>query len=362
MSEVQRATAGASTSTAVAARSGGVLFVHRFGATLNAHVHLHLCMLDGVVAQGRQGLVFRGARVDEACVERVQAGVRQRVLGLFERRGLLSSETVAVMQGWGHKGGFSVHAGERVAAQDSAGRERLLRYCARPMFAGERLVWAGDGAQVRYRLPWAALQGHRSGMQGAIELQLSASEFLDRIALLIPPPRKHRHRYFGVLAPNSPWRAQVTAQAGRKLAAGSKPPRPKAADADSGAPRSGHPARYLWAQLLARIYGVFALKCSGCGGRVRLIGFITEPATVRQVLEYVGEPTTAPAIAPARSPPVEVNAQQLIAPEAVEAIPELEFDQTANLAAEAGHDPLVGDAGGDAELIPELEFDQTLGW
>ena len=36
--------------------------------------------------------------------------------------------------------------------------------------------------------------------------------------------------------------------------------------------------------------------------------------------------------------------------------------QTANLPAEAGHDPLVGDAGGDAELIPELEFDQTLGW
>ena len=51
MREVQRATA--STSTAPAARSGGVLFVHRFGAALNAHVHLHLCVLDGVVAQGR---------------------------------------------------------------------------------------------------------------------------------------------------------------------------------------------------------------------------------------------------------------------------------------------------------------------
>ena len=59
MREVQRATAGASTSTAAVGRSGGVLFVHRFGATLNAHVHLHLCMLDGVVAQGRQGLVRR---------------------------------------------------------------------------------------------------------------------------------------------------------------------------------------------------------------------------------------------------------------------------------------------------------------
>ena len=36
MREVQCATAGASTSTSAAGRSGGVLFVHRFGATLNA--------------------------------------------------------------------------------------------------------------------------------------------------------------------------------------------------------------------------------------------------------------------------------------------------------------------------------------
>jgi len=116
----------------------------------------------------------------------------------------------------------------------------------------------------------------------------------------------------------------------------------------------------LWAQLLARIYGVFALRCSGCGGRVRRVGFITEPATVRQILEHVGEL----AIAPARSPPLEMEfAQRLAAPEAVfEAIPELEFDQTANLRAEAGHDQLLHNAGVDAEPIPELEYDQTLRW
>ena len=87
MREVQRATAGASTSTVAAGRSGGVLFVHRFGATLNAHVHLHLCMLDGVVAQGRQELVFRGARVDEACVERSTVYRRRRT----ERSGVGNS-------------------------------------------------------------------------------------------------------------------------------------------------------------------------------------------------------------------------------------------------------------------------------
>ena len=59
-------------------------------------------------------------------MERVQGLVRQRVLGLFERRGLLSRETVVVIQGWGHSGGFGAHAGMRVAAQDSAGRDRLL--------------------------------------------------------------------------------------------------------------------------------------------------------------------------------------------------------------------------------------------
>jgi hypothetical protein len=59
---------------------------------------------------------------------------------------------------------------------------------------------------------------------------------------------------------------------------------------------------------------------------------------------------------------VEANAEQLI-PEAVEAIPEIEFDQTVNLTAEAGHDRLVAGAGAgvgadaDAEPIPELEFD-----
>ncbi len=97
---------------------------------------------------------------------------------------------------------------------------------------------------------------------------------------------------------------------------------------------------------------------------MRLVGFITEPATVRQILEHVGEPTSAPAIAPARSPPLETKiGQELAAPKAVfEAIHGLEFDQTANLTAEAGYERLLHNAGVDAEPIPELEFDQTLGW
>ena len=55
-----------------------------------------------------------------------------------------------------------------------------------------------------YRLPKPATDGRT-------ELILTPLEFLDRIAALIPPPRRHRHRYHGVVAPNSPLRQAVTA-------------------------------------------------------------------------------------------------------------------------------------------------------
>ena len=45
------------------------------------------------------------------------------------------------------------------------------------------------------------------------ELHLTPLDLIDRIAALVPPQRTHRHRYFGVLAPNSPLRAAAVALA-----------------------------------------------------------------------------------------------------------------------------------------------------
>ena len=41
-------------------------------------------------------------------------------------------------------------------------------------------------------------------------LNLTATELLGKLAQLIPPPRRHRHHYHGVLAPNSKYRSRVT--------------------------------------------------------------------------------------------------------------------------------------------------------
>ena len=43
--------------------------------------------------------------------------------------------------------------------------------------------------------------------------------------------------------------------------------------------------------------------CPACGGKMNIIAFITDPASVQRYLEGEGLPTKAPPIAPARAPP-----------------------------------------------------------
>jgi hypothetical protein len=144
-------------------------------------------------------------------VAQVQATLQKRILRAFVGRGLLESCDAKDMLAYQHSG-FSVDAGVCIEAHDRAALERLLRYCARPPFAMDRL--RKEGAELVYR---CAKQRSEPGSdkRGAKvdELHLTPLELIDRIAALVPPPRTHRHRYFGVLAPNSPLRAAVTALA-----------------------------------------------------------------------------------------------------------------------------------------------------
>jgi len=72
---------------------------------------------------------------------------------------------------------------------------------------------------------------------------------LARLARLIPPPRRHRHRYHGVFAPNAPLRAQVTALLDDSPADAP----PTTDDPDPAEPSTRPPHAYLWAMLIARI-------------------------------------------------------------------------------------------------------------
>ena len=92
------------------------------------------------------------------------------------------------MRQWGHEGGFSLNADVTVAAWDRAGSAVGLPSPQTPARWADR--------SLTYTL-----------------------EFLDRLAVLIPPPRKHRHRYHGFLTPNAALRQAVTAYAGLPIGA-----------------------------------------------------------------------------------------------------------------------------------------------
>jgi hypothetical protein len=259
------------------------------------------------------------------------------------------------MLGYQHSG-FSLDAGVCIQAHDRAALERLLRYCARPPFAMDRL--RKEGATLVYRCakqhsePSSDKRGARVD-----ELTLTPVELIERIAALIPPPRTHRHRYFCVLAPNSPLRAGVTALAApvQPLAAQAQSATmnasmsagaPGVAPADKASPPTPEPvqpkrtpAHYLWAVLIARIYEVFPLLCPICGGHMRIIAFITHSADIRQILEHIGVESEPPKISPARGPPLwgDCDAQQgegtQVEPDwdlAAQPAPDYEMDQRIN--------------------------------
>jgi hypothetical protein len=259
--------------------------------------------------------------------------VRRRVIRWFRLARLLDAAAAADMLAWENTG-FSVDASVRITLIDRdvpsyfQSLEHLLRYCARPPFALERLSVNRDAsgriARIRYVLPrhkaasWVgpsrSRKSTRPGANGVVEL--SPFEFLDRLADLVPPPRKHRHRYHGVFAPNHKLRRAVTA-----LAIGNLGKRHEAVTGGHGGdghatkgccdanpnhkPRSHDTSRIAWAKLMARMGEEFPLACPTCGGDIRLIAFITDPGPIRKILTHLGEPLEPPPVSPARGPPTD---------------------------------------------------------
>jgi hypothetical protein len=120
---------------------------------------------------------------------------------------------------------------------------------------------------------------------------------LNRLADLVPPPRKHRHRYPGGVC------AESQAQAGRHGAGGREGTGSCSAGTGAcprlqekagkhretgtgtdccaaGASPSHDTSRIAWAKLLARVGEEFPLACPNCGGDIRPIAFITDPGPI----------------------------------------------------------------------------------
>jgi hypothetical protein len=304
------------------AQYGAVVNTHRGGAALNRNFHFHAQVTDGVFAEDAEcdGGVrfFEATDLTDEDVALLEQTIRRRVLRYLQRHGYLDESAVEDMLGW-ENSGFSIDAGKRIESWDRFALERLARYAAKPPFSLARLDRL-DADTLVYRLP-------RPALDGSTFVTLSCLELIDRLARLVPPPRKNQIRFCGVLAPAARLRQKVTASAGptaalqlqledasRKMGLDQEPgtcgadgETPADGDTSTAEPEPPKPERrlscYLWAMLIARLFDLCPLQCPRCSSPMKVRAVVTDRDEVRRLLESLGEPTEPPRIKPARGPP-----------------------------------------------------------
>jgi hypothetical protein len=262
---------------------------------------------DGVFSVGADGEAIFHPALDrnQTDSDAVQAKMRTRGLRWLHRHGHLDDGALQLLGRSEHAGGRSGDASVTISGWDRHGLERLVRYCARPPLSLERLGRLNETTLV-YSLC-------RPPVDGRNELLLTPEELLDLLSQLVTPPRLHKHRFCGVVAPNASLHAAVTSSAGPagatlqllvKACEQMGLPAPSA-DLDEAEPRQDFRRKLArcWALLLARIYECLPLKGPKCGEPRRIIAFVLDAPVIERILDHIGEPAQSPAVMPARSPP-----------------------------------------------------------
>jgi len=220
-------------------------------------------VLAGIVGASVQGRVALGPR----------AGARVRRLGEARDPAAVTSRGPRRA----HLNGFDLHADVWVSANDRAGVERLCRYVLRPPFAQERLRLRSDGR--------VALELKMAWRDGTRELMFEPLEFLERLAAMTPRPETNLLICHGVLAPRARWRTRVVVY-GRPVPEPTASAAPLAAGPENTKGKSS-PRAWSWAALMHRAFGIAVLACAHCGGRLRLIATLHDPAVIRKILAHV---------------------------------------------------------------------------
>ena len=104
-----------------------------------------------------------------------------------------------------------------------------------------------------------------------------------------PAPRSIWSCIHGVLAPHARWRSQVVRY-------GRPAPDVNARELEASLRAAGTPGAWTWAALMRRVFDLDVLACPRCGGRLRVLATVQDPAPCRP------SSPTWPAPAPPRRP------------------------------------------------------------
>jgi hypothetical protein len=273
----------AASSSGDAITPGMIAVVQTFGDDLNWNPHVHALVTRGGWDRGGEWTPVPFVDGEAAALV-----LRHKVFRFLQAEGLLSEERTRLLLSWRHSG-FSVHTSVTVPPDDRDGLERLARYLLRAPVSLERLRVDEDAQAIAYAGRRRA--GHEPHLTSA---PLDPKEFLARVLMHIPEPRRHVIRYYG--AYSSVVRARRARQTVAAVGGGVAPAPPRAEP--EPASLEWRAARRRWAQLIRRIYEVDPLLCPRCGGTMRIIAFLTEPRVIGTILRHLADRGVD-----ARSPP-----------------------------------------------------------
>nr|WP_250884147.1 transposase [Glaciecola sp. XM2] len=177
--------------------------------------------------------------------------------------------------------------------------ERLCRYISRPAISEQRLSMTDHG-KVRYELktPYR---------DGTTHVFFDPIDFIGKLAALIPPPRLNLTRFYGVFAPNSNLRAQITASQRGKNS-------PRLVNIEDGHSDKPYHARGMtWVQRLRRVFNIDITECEKCENHsVSIIACIIDIHIIQKILKHLDKkyPRSAQTtlLPPLRAPPAELYA------------------------------------------------------
>ena len=151
------------------------------------------------------------------------------------------------------------------------------------------------------------LELKRAWRDGTRELVFEPVEFLERLATLTPRPEANLLLSPGLLAPRARWRGQVVAYGRAEHEPRTTAPQlPQPGGPDRAGKKSrekNSPRGWTWAALMQRAFALDVLACPHCGGRLRLIATLHDPAVIRKILAHLGRSPSeeSPGLAPPAS-------------------------------------------------------------
>ncbi len=215
-------------------RPGVVSVVQTFGERANFHPHVHALVSRGGWTGSGEWLPV--PYVDERAAEEL---LRYKVLALLHRRGLLSEERILRSQ-----------PGLGASWRWTGVRGPGARYMSRSPVSLKRLRFAPGSKEVVY-----TRKGGHDAAEPADEEKIDAEEFVARVLVQIPDPRRHLVRYYGAYSNAARGKrrkaeAQLGAQASNGTSEEAVPTPPERAA-----------LRRRWANLIRRVYEVDPLVC-----------------------------------------------------------------------------------------------------